>query len=278
MINSTIKVIVFDLDGTLYEDTHHFDYYAKKLQSKLPAERQSLFWEDYQSAQEGELAIKIGRVYDAQQGLILIQEKNMVKETFSWDGRSYSSADISVRYPEPIKIDQINIISIGDLWWLPAAIARHYGLSVKDANEAFLETRSYMMSSEFVMTPVKGFKEALEKLKEKGFKLALLTNSPKKDSETILTKLGLENIFHYKIFEGQKPTYTAVRFREIKEHFGFSFSEILSIGDNWINEILPAQELGCSTILIDPHHISHKSYADHIVGDISELTDLLYNF
>ncbi len=27
-----IKVIIFDLDGTLYEDTHHFDYYAKRIE------------------------------------------------------------------------------------------------------------------------------------------------------------------------------------------------------------------------------------------------------
>lgn len=278
MINTTIKVIVFDLDGTLYEDTHHFDYYAKKLQSKLPIERQIPFWEDYQSALKGEHAIKIGRVYDVEQGWILVQERNVVKEAYSWNGNQQSATDILESYSDPIMIDQINMISIGDLWWLPAAIARHYRLSVKDANDAFLETRSYMMSSEFVMEPVRGFKEALEKLKKKGFELALLTNSPQKDSEIILIKLGLENSFDHKLFEGQKPTYTAKRFHEIKEHFQVQYSNMMSIGDNWINEILPAKDLGCSTILIDPHHISKKSYADHIVRNISELTALLRGF
>lgn len=278
MINTTIKVVVFDLDGTLYEDTHHFDYYAKKLQTKLSVEKQIPFWEDYQLARKGEHGIKMGRVYDVKQGLILTQERNVVKEIYSWEGSQQSDADLFARYSHQITIDQINMISIGDLWWLPVAIARHYGLSVKDANEAFLETRSYMMSSKFVMEQVSGFKEALETLKKKGFKLVLLTNSPQKDSEVILMKLGLGKAFDYKLFEGQKPTYTAKRLDEIKEHFQVQYSNMLSIGDNWINEILPAKELGCSTILIDPHHISKKSYADHIVRNISELTALLRNF
>lgn len=270
MKNGKVKVVVFDLDGTLYEDTHHFDYYAGRLQSKLPAEIQSLFWEDYQSAQKDRHAIKIGRLYDVNRKLILVQDQNSIIEAYTWEGEALKNEDILNSYHN-INIDQIDIISIGDMWWLPAAIARHYRLSVEKVYEAFLETRGFMMSSRFVMSPVSAFKEVLLELKRQNLRFVLLTNSPEKDSEIILHKLGLEDIFDDKVFEGQKPTYTAQRFKEIKERFLVPYNEMLSIGDNWINDILPAKELGCKTILIDPHMISKKSYADHIVRNISEL-------
>jgi FMN phosphatase YigB (HAD superfamily) len=275
MENNKWKVIVFDLDGTLYEDTHHFEYYAKQLQHKLPAEKHESFWKDYQSALDLKHALQIGRVYDVEHDLVLVHEHNRVQEVYSWDGSPLTNVNISDLYPDPIVIEQLKMLSIGDLWWLPAAIAKHYGISAKRSKEAFLETRSYMMSSEFVMKPVNGFKEALWSLKEKGFKLALLTNSLEKDSEAILFKLGLEHLFDKKIFEGQKPTHTVERFNELKEHFQVEYSDIVSIGDNWINEILPAAELGCSTILIDPHEISTKSFANHVVRNTTALIPLL---
>ena len=58
----------------------------------------------------------------------------------------------------------------------------------------------------------------------------------------------------------QNPTHTAERFTQIKEHLQVEFNEIVSIGDNWINEILPATKMGCSTILIDPHQIGKWIY------------------
>ena len=79
MENNKWKVIVFDLDGTLYEDTHHFEYYAKQLQHKLPAEKRESFWKDYQSALDLQHALQIGRAYDVEQDLVLVHEHNRVQ-------------------------------------------------------------------------------------------------------------------------------------------------------------------------------------------------------
>ncbi len=275
MLTNKIKVIVFDFDGTLYQDTHHFDFYARRLQAKLTFEKQDLFWGDYQLALQGKHTLRIGRLYDAERDIVLVQQNHTVQESYDWEGNRKSEAETKDLYSTPVTIDQIKIISVGDLWWLPAAIASHYGLSLKGSYEAFLETRSYMMGANFSMEKVPGFKEALLGLKKKGFNLALLTNSPETDSEVILSKLGFEHLFEMKVFEGQKPSLTQERFQEIKDYFQVEFCEMLSIGDNWINEILPATELGCSTILIDAYSVSEISHADRIVRDIIELIPLL---
>lgn len=271
------KVIVFDLDGTLYEDTHHFNYYAGRLQEKLPVENRLPFWNDYETAASGNHTLRIGRVYDAKRDLVLLQQEGIVTQAFYWDGTSVDESKLKELYKEKITIDLDSMLSVGDLWWVPASIARHYGLSGQMGHEAFLETRKYMMSSEFQMKKINSFKETLLSLKDSGIKNVLLTKSPKEDSEVILSKLELETVFDKKIFDGKKPTFTSDRFEEIAIEFKVDYREILSVGDNWINEILPAKKLGCSTVLIDAHAISDDTFADKVVKNISEVIPILHS-
>ncbi|MGB8955149.1 MAG: hypothetical protein WCC10_07240, partial [Tumebacillaceae bacterium] len=56
-----INLIVYDLDGTLYEDTHHFDYYANELKKRLPEDKQAAFQADYEAARRDDHPLRIGR-------------------------------------------------------------------------------------------------------------------------------------------------------------------------------------------------------------------------
>ncbi|GEM_PF-2522972 len=42
-----IELFLFDLDGTLYEDQDHFDYYAKCLAERLKPEKRDFFGRIY---------------------------------------------------------------------------------------------------------------------------------------------------------------------------------------------------------------------------------------
>ncbi|MGG0718072.1 HAD family hydrolase [Robertmurraya massiliosenegalensis] len=260
---SKAKVLVFDLDGTVYEDTHHFDYQAERLKDKLPLEKQSLFQIDFDAVKRDEHPIKIGRVYDGVNDLVLVQLDNIVQEAYEWNGLRLSDEEVGKLYPDPIEINFETMLSIGDPWWTSTSIAGHYGLNSKECYEAFLETREYMMGPEFEMEPIVGFKEVLSDMYEH-VKLVLLTNSPQPDSEAILAKIGLDQLFDLKIFNGEKPTRTLERFERIKSEFGVEYDEIVSVGDNWINEIRPVRPLGCGTIFIDPHGVGNPSSADFI--------------
>ncbi|WP_185806910.1 HAD family hydrolase [Bacillus salinus] len=269
-----IQVIIFDLDGTLYEDTHHFDFYAQRIKEYLPDEKQSVFEQDYEAAVNGKHTLAIGMVYDAQEDLILRQNKGYVIEAYSWDGSSLSESDVVSKYGEKIVFDRERMFNVGDLWWIPNAIGRHYGLGREETYEAFLKTREYMMTPEFVMKENKEFVSTLEKLSQTK-KLVLLTNSPQPDSEVIVSKLGLSDVFDHKIFNGKKPVHTLQHFKAIQEKYSIDYTNILSVGDNYINEILPARELGCPTILIDSHQIGEDDHADYIVSNIAEATKIL---
>lgn len=272
-----IKLIVFDLDGTLYEDTHHFDYYAEQIKKKLPLDKQEAFLKDYHAVLDDKHTLKIGRVYDIEKDLILVQLDGKVREAYKWDGIRLSSTEVQELYPELITFDRETMCNVGDLWWVPNSIGRHYGLTGEQAQNSFIETREFMMTDEFVMNPVPLFKETLESIRDH-VKLVLLTNSPQPDSEQIINKLGLSEVFHQTIFEGRKPSLTKERFTEIKNAFNVEFTAILSIGDNYINEILPAKKLGCRTLFIDPHQLGMEESADKVVKNIAETIPVLEQF
>ncbi|WP_102349779.1 HAD family hydrolase [Bacillus sp. Marseille-P3661] len=269
-----VSTIIFDLDGTLYEDTHHFDYFAKKMAQKLPIDLQNDFMTDYSASLNGQHPLQIGRIYDVQRDLILVHENQEITAAFKWDGTVVPDETIKQYYPQKVQLDLTSMISVGDLWWVPSSIAYHYKLDSKQGREAFLETREYMMSDAFQMTPIPGLKELLEDLYT-DINLVLFTNSPETDSEAILAKLGLSQYFHKKIFEGKKPVHTKSWFNEIKEWFTADYHEMLSVGDNWINEIQPANELGCKTISIDAHEIGSHLKADYKVTKMSEAITIL---
>ncbi|WP_433747675.1 HAD family hydrolase [Falsibacillus pallidus] len=269
-----VEVIVFDLDGTLYEDIHHFDYYADRLGEKLDPINRKRFEDDYQIFKENRLPLKIGTVYDVKNDLVLKQRGGKVLEAFDWSGEKVSEEKIAELYPEEIVFDFDSMLNVGDLWWIPVSIARHYGLSSELAHQSFLQTREYMMTDDFQMEEIQGFKDALQSLSQSK-KLVLFTNSPQKDSEVIVTKLGFLDYFDYKIFEGRKPVKTEAALRKISDHYGVPFSQILSVGDNAINEIYPARKLGCQTILIDGHDYGDPSQADYVVKNISGVVELL---
>ena len=229
---------------------------------------------EYEKAVSNEHTLKIGRVYDRERDYVLVHKYGKVIQAYNWSGEVVEKSLLEKLYPTPIEIDMQRFISVGDLWWVPGGIGMHYGLDRPTISSCFLETREYMMGPDFVMSPVKGFKETMEELCSK-FKLVLLTNSPQPDSEIILEKLGLDAVFHKKIFQGKKPTMTVSRFEDIKSEFNIDFTNILSVGDNLINDILPPRKLGCKTIYIDAHNIGSREDADSVVGSISEMLEVL---
>ena len=268
-MNNKPKLIVFDLDGTVYEDIHHFDYYVDLIKSLLPETTQDNFLKDYQLVLNNEHPLKFGRIYDTLNDLIIVQLKNNIENVYTWSGSQLEQEKIAQLYPQPVNIDMQRYLSIGDLWWVPNTIAFHYGLNRTQTKQSFLKTREYMMGSDFNMIPVPGFKECLASLKNT-MHLVLMTNSPQIDSEVILEKLGLKDLFTEKIFTASKPTKTIAHIKYLSEKYQVSYDEILSVGDNYVNEILPASQLSCQTIYID-HHNSGYENLGIVVNSVRDL-------
>lgn len=257
------KMLIFDLDGTLYEDTAHFDYYADLLMKELPQNKQTTFWNEYLAMKNGLHTVSIGKGYDLKRDTLLsVDPMNLhVTEVQDWDCNSWSTKDVIHTYGSgPVQFDFENILAIGDGWWLPFVNAYHYG--IKDTYENYVKTKEYMVSPDFQLTKTPGLKEALERMKDDKH-LVLMSNSEKEDVARLLNELELNGLFDHEIPSAYKPVKTTDQFQRLMNQFNVKPEEMISIGDNFINEISPALKLGMQAVYIHPngHGHIHKNLA-----------------
>jgi FMN phosphatase YigB (HAD superfamily) len=264
------KLLIFDLDGTLYEDTDHFDYYCRLMQKRVPEQKQEAFWNTYESMKKGTHPVVIGKVYDIQNDTSVTVDPMTLQVTkvTSFDGQEWPEEKVNQEYAGELVYDFERLIAIGDGWWLPYATAMHYGLKQADTWECYNATKEYMVTDQFHLTKTPGLKKALECLKDEK-KLVLLTNSEKADVKRLLNELELDGIFHALYTEGQKPLKTRNMMEAILDEFQVHPHEAVSIGDNFLNEIAPALLLGLKAVYIQPNRIEVEHENLHIVPTLA---------
>jgi FMN phosphatase YigB (HAD superfamily) len=264
------KLLIFDLDGTLYEDTDHFDYYCRLLQKRVSEDKKEAFWKTYEDMKKGIHPVAIGKVYDIKNDTSVTVDPMTLQVTkvASFDGKEWPAKEIKKEYQGELVYDFDRLIAIGDGWWLPYATAMHFGLKQIDTWECYNATKEYMVTDEFSLTKTPGLKEALIRLKNEK-KLVLLTNSEREDVKRLLAELELEDIFHAIHTEGHKPLKTKERIKEILSEFNVEPREAVSIGDNFINEIAPSLLLGLKAIYIQSNgsEIEHENL--HIIPTLA---------
>ncbi|GGF15603.1 hypothetical protein GCM10010954_12810 [Halobacillus andaensis] len=267
-----VKCIIFDLDGTLYEDIHHFEYYANQLKEKLSYGKHEAFEEDYIKVLQGEHPLSIGKAYDLKTDAILTVDPytNLVVAAKTWKGEPWTHVQVAHHYPEEVSFDFENIIAIGDGWWLPFSIAVHHGLSLKDCYESYVQTKDFMVSDQFALTKTRGLKRMLGKWKQDKT-LILLTNSESYDVVKLLDELQLNNIFDEIIVSAQKPSLTKKHFTRILQEYELFPEEVVSVGDNFMNEIAPALILNMKALLIQTTPFTYKHPNLQVVSSLTEV-------
>ncbi len=264
------KLLIFDLDGTLYEDTDHFDYYCRLMQKRVPDDKKEAFWNTYEDMKSGKHPVAIGKVYDIQNDASVTVDPMTLQVTkvTSFDGQEWPEDKVNKEFSGELIYDFERLIAIGDGWWLPYATAMHFGLKQADTWECYNATKEYMVTDQFKLTKTPGLKEALVRLREEK-KLVLLTNSEKEDVNRLLNELELEGIFHALYTEGEKPLKTKEKMQHILEKFEIQPHEAVSIGDNFINEIAPALLMGLNAVYIQPNRTEVEHDNLHIVPTLA---------
>lgn len=263
--HAAIRVIVYDLDGTVYDDTRHFELYAREIQSHLPVELHDAFWADYTAACEGKHpALRIGTFYDVKHDLVLEMKAGRVVRALHWDGSEAPPLVRQQLYPGVVEPDHQTVLNVGDLWWVPSAVSYHHGGNPEKHTEAFMRIREIMSDPGFAVRPIPQLADVISSLKGKVIQV-LATNSPQPDSEAILTKVGLLGLFDRMYFRSNKPAGLKRIFEEICAEYGVEMKNLVSVGDNMVNEIAPARAMGCQTVFIDPHGTAETGEADLIV-------------
>lgn len=245
------QLYIFDLDGTLYEGSEHFDYYAKLLMNKLDKEKQEAYWNDYEKMKSGQHVVKIGKAYDVNHDLTLTIDPMTLKVVKAQDWNGEVITNLGQLYgDEPVAFDFEHIVAIGDGWWLPFACAKHYG--VEDTQPSYMATKAFMVSEDFQLEQIPGLREFLIELKAEN-DMVLMTNSDREDVNRLLGELNLAGVFDHVISSARKPSKTKAFFEQLKKNYDVPFEQMISIGDNFINEIAPALVLGMQAIYLSDH-------------------------
>ncbi|MBE3553314.1 MAG: HAD family hydrolase [Kyrpidia tusciae] len=254
-----IRMIVYDLDGTLYRDRSHFRRYCELLAAGAP--RPSAFERDWEYMEDERHPLRVGMFFNGRTGQICGP-----KGLMTWEGEVVRAG--SAFYDDLVngveqERDLGDWLYIGDLWWSMIALAAWHRVPPERLRESFLATRAYMMEDAVPLRTVPGLKEFIQARNREGVVQILATNSPEPDSRAIIGKLGLKGLFHVCSFVTGKPAGLLPRLREWAAEFGASLDEVLMVGDNYRNDVVPARRGGCRTFFLDPHRVPHPVHATY---------------
>lgn len=241
-------VAIFDLDGTLYEGTEHFNLHVDNLKQQLDDEKKEQFQDIYNKILRGEHPVQIGKIYDGLRDIV-----------WSWDpfteelteARDWNNEVVTVNdAPKKIaahEFDFKNWVPIGDGWWPPYAIARHFGISIDAIQASYNKTKEQMAELDGYLRQTPGLKEYLKELKQ-NTRLVVCTNSDEVDAKRLLKFLEIDEHFEELIPSAMKPVQTKKHFKYVLDHFDVKPEQVVSVGDNFMNEVAPALQLGMKAV------------------------------
>ncbi len=115
----------------------------------------------------------------------------------------------------------------------------------------------------------------LDKLVEKDFGLAILSNAPRVWIDHALEELGVARYFWGRVWTGEsterKPTPAS--FLQVLNQLGIDANDAVMIGDDPTIDILPSNALGIKTIQVNPHN--KESVATYSVRNINDIRRIL---
>ncbi len=96
-----------------------------------------------------------------------------------------------------------------------------------------------------VKTPTKRLKKLFDELKDKGFKIIIMSNAPKHRLEPFKSSLYVDACAFS--FKPRKNKY-----ERIMEKFKFKATEVAAVGDRLLTDIYGANKLDITSILVNP--------------------------
>lgn len=258
-----IKALIFDMDGTLYQDyTFMGRYIAKMMEGRFSEEEIEETIERAYDILEGKGPVKLGYLYDPERLVFYRQEELRPVSCSDWEGTALEwEADA----------EQV-LAYLGDPWGVAQLMAYRHGIPAETVRNAFEEVRKEMLTEAYLIVKHAGLFDAIATLR--GKRLILMTNSPLPTGQEFVDFLGAEDVFEEIYYDGKKPDgITGLTDKLMKE--GFAPHEILSIGDHPWNDLHPVCRIGGHTCLISGHQHDDATPWSASVASVEELAAFL---
>lgn len=262
-MNDKIKVIVFDLDGTIYQNiTFHKDYihYLVEGTDKEAWEENLLeFVDDVFCGKR----LKMNMFYHA----IEIEAADpdhhfsMLEEAIAAD---MSCDDM------PAKDEYIYL---GDAWAVLTLLGYSLGLNKGDrCEEIYKRTRQSME-----IQGLHGNERLRNAIVKAGmrYEIVLLSNSYFSTAMEFLRQIGFDQIFGKMEFSVEKPHGLVNVLKKLCPLALDHPETVLTIGDHAYNDLEILRRIGCCTLWINPFTGIHEPSYDFCVKTLDELADYL---
>ncbi|SDI54018.1 haloacid dehalogenase-like hydrolase [Arthrobacter subterraneus] len=243
-----IKMVLFDLDGTLHDDPRVTDRYASILEDIIPdGGGQGLRTEAAAVAAGEHPALKPGLFAEPYRGIVVHAPEWTSESATDWEGHPVPVPDDlrgRVGHDGPLRY-------LGDSWQIIGTLAASRGADQRIQAEAFASARRFVNDHATSLIRSEHLDEVLDRLAP-GRHLVLATNTPEQLARPLVDRLALRPPFAIVRFDARKPKGCAQLIVQARRAWGTHPAEVLVVGDNLWNDLLPPAGQGCRTVHIDP--------------------------
>lgn len=266
---NNLKVVIFDLDGTLYIDREFYKRYISYLVEGTKWER---YREDIliniSSIFNGDHQFKVGNFYKKNKNNI---SKGFVdiSELFAFQG--YSDKQLNIT--DLSSLENTRYIYGGDAWSIVSIISSRMGISEEKRLDSFVRIRKEMLKGDSFINRHNVMLSALSNLSCQ--KKILMTNTPVESAKGFVEYLEVEQYFDEIHYGSEKPKGLIEVLNRLVDEEGIIPDSILSIGDHVWNDLYPVKNIGGKAVLVSPYKMEGPICWDYYVSDLDLLAELL---
>jgi FMN phosphatase YigB (HAD superfamily) len=253
-----IKVVIFDLDGTMYQhETFHQSYLKYVVEGTKWENSYAHLLAGMEKIFTNQSLFKMGHYY-----LNEMESFETIEDVLAFTGA------------DTIEASSSNYIYGGDAWSIMNIFTNRLQVTEEQRRIAFNKVRKEMLVGQEPIILSKKLVEvisSLDMLKRK----VLMTNTHTESGHEFIQTLQISTLFDEIYLDSKKPLGIQEVIKSLLIREDLQPHEILSIGDHPWNDLLPAKKLGCRTLLISPYELVGKTQWDLAVSSSDEMADVL---
>lgn len=256
---TSIKTVVFDLDGTIYQDITFHQHYLHYLV-------QGTKWAQWEAA-----LVEFVDLVFAGQALHMNEFYRTTVLNPRTPGDFFSALE-ELRCPS-LTYDQAlcrrDVIYLGDGWAVVTLIGDALGLLNGERRDRVYRLARRHMEEQGMEGSVT-LRQAVQELSSV-YKVILMSNSPADTALEFLRQLGYHHLFPIICSSANKPYEMIEKLEEIDPMIFAEPQRVLSIGDHAFNDLMPIKQKGGRTVWLNPFPNIQRAECDLELATLDDL-------